>query len=93
MGTYQITNVRVSDKNATSTEKITDVRLENGKYADCTVAQIVKYLEGNNNFFYTTANQPNKSFVEVVYPSGRDPYIRTKANSTTKDNLLNLKPF
>ena len=65
MGTYQITRVRVSDNNATSTEKITDVRLA-GNYADCTVAQIIKYLENNNDFFYTTAYQTAKSFIDLA---------------------------
>lgn len=92
MGTYQITYVRVSDNNATSTEKITDVRLLGG-YADCTVAQIINYLESDNDFFYTTAYQTTKSFIEPVYPTGRTPYIRTKANSTTTDNLLSLPRF
>ena len=92
MGTYQITHVRVSDNNATSTEKITDVKLS-GNYKDCTVAQIIKYLENNNDFFYTTTYQTAKSFIEVATSSLGNKYIRTKANYTTKDNLLSLPRF
>lgn len=92
MGLYQITHVRVSDNNATSTEKITHVRLA-GNYSDCTVAEIIRYIEANNEFFYTTAYTTTKSYVEVATSSLGNKYIRTKANNTTKDNLLNLPRF
>lgn len=92
MGIYQITHVRVSDNNTTSVEKITDVRLA-GNYQDCAVADIIRYIEANNEFFYTTASTTTKSFVEVATSSLGHKYIRTKANSTTKDNLLSLPRF
>ncbi|MFK4885852.1 DUF3892 domain-containing protein [Lactococcus petauri] len=92
MGLYQITHVRVSDNNATSVEKITDVRLA-GNYKDCTVAEIIKYIEGNNEFFYTTAHTTTKSIVEVATSALGNKYIRTKANGTKQDNLLSLPRF
>ncbi|WP_081016075.1 DUF3892 domain-containing protein [Lactococcus garvieae] len=51
-------------------------------------------MNNNHTFFYTdyfTLTQ--KAFIEVVRHSSGDPYIRTKANSTIKDNLLNLPRF
>lgn len=92
MGQYQITHVRISDNNATSVEKITDVKLSDG--TPFTVSQIVNFIDQGHNFFYTHGYyQPSKAFVEAVHPSNRDPYIRTKANSTTSDNLLSLPRF
>lgn len=93
MGTYQITHVRVSDDNATSTEKITDIRLD-GFLPDCTVEYAVDLLDHRNVLFYTTSpSQEMRTYVEPMHPVGRNPYIRTKGNDTTKDNLLNLPRF
>ena len=91
MGQYQITHVRVSDDNATSVEKITHVQLNDG--TPFTVSQIVKFIDKGHDFFYTHGYFLSKALVEAVHPTNRDPYIRTKANSTTNDNLLNLPRF
>ncbi|MGL4697093.1 DUF3892 domain-containing protein [Enterococcus larvae] len=87
---YQITHVRVSESFPTSTEKITDVKLSSGSVE--TVAQVVKYLDLNMEYFYTTSAS-SRALVESVHPVGRPAYIRTKANATTKDNLLSLPRF
>lgn len=87
---YQITHVRLSDNNATSTEHIIRVKLSDG--TEETKAQVVKYIDQGMEYFYTVGGN-SKAYVETVHPVGRDPYIRTKANSTTKDNLLSLPRF
>lgn len=87
---YQITHVRVSDSFPTSIDKITAVKLSDGSVE--TVAQVVKYLDLFMEYFYTTSAN-SRALVEAVHPAGRPPYIRTKANATTKDNLLNLPRF
>ena len=43
--------------------------------------------------YYYTDNLGIKSEVESVHPQYGAPYIRTKANYTTKDNLLSLPRF
>lgn len=92
MGAYQITHVRVSDNNATSTDKITDVKLSGGH--PYSVAEIINFIKNGHEFFYTHGlYQTNKAFIEVVRPAYHDPYIRTKANNTTTDNLLSLTRF
>ncbi|KKX52426.1 DUF3892 domain-containing protein [Brevibacillus borstelensis] len=90
MASYQITHVRLSDSNSTSTEHITHVKLSGGTVE--TKADVVKYIDGGHEYFYTTSSN-SKAYVETVHPVGRPAYIRTKANSTTKDNLLSLPRF
>jgi hypothetical protein len=87
---YQITHVRLSDDSATSTEHITDVRLSDG--AEETKAQVVKYIDQGMEYYYTQSTG-SRADVETVHPTGRTPYIRTKANNTTRDNLLSLPRF
>ncbi|WP_164667692.1 DUF3892 domain-containing protein [Virgibacillus doumboii] len=87
---YRITHVRLSDNNATSTEAITHVKLSDGTVE--TKAQVVKYIDQGMEYYYTKTTG-SKAVVETVHPVGRNPYIRTKANSSTKDNLLSLPRF
>ncbi len=87
---YHITHIRTSENNATTTDKITRVKLEGG--TEETVEQVVKYLDAKMEYYYTTSNN-SKALVESVHPTHGQPYIRTKANHTTKDNLLNLPRF
>lgn len=53
----------------------------------------------NNNTYNIVAIRTKYSFsdtaseVESVHPQYGAPYIRTKANYTTKDNLLSLPRF
>lgn len=86
----QITHVRLSVASTTSTEHITHVQLSGGTVE--TVAQVVGYIDRGMEYFYTTSTA-SKAIVETVHPVGRPAYIRTKANSTTTDNLLSLPRF
>ncbi|OME58211.1 hypothetical protein BSK59_08485 [Paenibacillus odorifer] len=87
---YQITHIRLSVATPTSSEHIKEVKLSSGVIE--TVAQVVKYIDSKMEYFYTTS-AGSKAIVESVHPSGRAAYIRTKGNSTTSDNLLNLPRF
>lgn len=87
---YQITHIRLSDNNATSVESIIEVKLSDGSKE--TKAQVVIYIDRGMEYYYTQTNG-SKADVETVHPVGKDPYIRTKANNTTKDNLLSLPRF
>ncbi|AWN66981.1 DUF3892 domain-containing protein [Lactococcus lactis] len=93
MANYQITHIRVSDNNATSTEKITHVKILANDPA-YTVNDIIGLIQQGHQFFYTTTPyQTTKSFIEVATSSLGNKYIRTKANYTTRDNLLSLPRF
>ncbi|HFD1693321.1 TPA: DUF3892 domain-containing protein [Enterococcus faecium] len=87
---YRITHIRVSGNYATSTDKITHVQLEDGTVES--VAEVVRFLDQNLEYYYTTSTY-SKALVESVHPSYGQAYIRTKRNSTEKDNLLNLPKF
>lgn len=87
---YHITHIRTSEKNATTTDKITHIKLESG--TEETVEQVVRYLVAKMEFYYTTSSNLT-ALVEAVHPTHGQPYIRTKANHTKKDNLLNLPRF
>jgi len=86
----KITHVRVSEYNPTSTDKITDVKLSQGTSES--VSQVVRYLDSGAEYYYTTSTN-SRALVETVHPDYKPAYIRTKANRTTKDNLLNLPRF
>lgn len=90
MASYQITHVRVSTATASSTEHITHVLLTGGVTE--TREEVVRYIDGGHEYFYTYG-WTGRAVVETVHPNGRPAYIRTKANSTTTDNLLNLPRF
>ncbi|MEQ6218255.1 DUF3892 domain-containing protein [Levilactobacillus brevis] len=48
----------------------------------------------DNNFeYYFTSREGLKTKVETVHLAYSDPYIRTKANQITSDNLLSLPRF
>ena len=84
----RITNIRLQTP-GTGTEKITHVKLASGQ--SYSVADIVGYLKtGNYAFFYTLENGYRG---EVTYVEANPPYIRTKPDRTTVDNLLNLPRF
>lgn len=87
---YQIIAVRTKDIFAFKPSDITDVKLSNGSTES--VQAVVKYIDSGVEYFYTTS-WTSKAEVESVHPDSRAPYIRTKANYTTADNLLNLPKF
>lgn len=90
MATYKITNIRLSDEYPSTTEKITHIKLSDGDVE--TIAQAVRYIDDKHVYYYVNS-YGNDTKVETVHPYGRDPYIRTEANNTTKDNLLSLDKF
>lgn len=83
----RITNVHLGNS-GTSTEKITKVKLVSGE--TYFVAGIVSRLKKGDTFFYTLESG-YRGYVEYVNSS--HPYIRTKADNSTVDNLLNLPRF
>lgn len=87
---YQITHIRLSNTGFESNEKITDVKLSNFEVK--TIHQVIVSLEVGNEYYYTNVDG-STAYVEAVFPSSGTPYIRTKANYTTKDNLLSLPRF
>lgn len=86
----RITHIRLSSNYASTTEHITHVKLYGGQVQ--TKADVVRYISSGYQYYYTRVDG-SKAEVEVVRPSGREPYIRTKGNHTTKDNLLSLPRF
>ncbi|WP_068786631.1 DUF3892 domain-containing protein [Paenibacillus phocaensis] len=91
MASYQITHIRLSDPWGSNTEHITHVMLSGGTVE--TREEVVRYIDGGHEYFYTHGPWNTKAYVETVHPYGRPAYIRTKANNTTTDNLLSLPRF
>lgn len=85
----EITHVRLSH-GGTDERHITEVMLATG--LTFTREQIVDHIELKLEYFFTTGDG-RKATVEAVRPSVGSPYIRTKADNTTKDNLLSLPRF
>ena len=50
--------------------------------------EAVSYVRRNPDSVYTSASGGSKTYVEVV--DATPPYLRTKPNGTTSDNLLSL---
>lgn len=89
---YKITHVRLSS-GGTTVEHITDVKgvNDNGTGFTETVAQVVMYLKRGLKYYVSVGGNT----VDVTYSTsalGRE-YIKTKPDSTTKDNLLSLPRF
>jgi len=87
---FQVTHIRLSNTFSDSAESIEKVKLSSGTIE--TVAEVVKRIDYGYEYFYTQVDG-SKALIETVHPIGGDPYIRTKANKTTKDNLLSLPEF
>lgn len=87
---YRITHIHLTDPNASSTERIEKVKLEDGTVE--TVPQVVKYIDGHMEYYYTNTSGI-RADVESVHPTNRAPFIRTVKNFTTQDNLLRLPRF
>lgn len=90
MSVSKITHIRLSGESSQLTDKITHVKLSDDTVE--TVAQVVLYIDNKNDYYYVDSSGARIE-VESVHPSGKLPYIRTKSNATTKDNLLNLPTF
>lgn len=88
--TYKIIAIRTKHSFSTTPEDITAVKLS-FDYVE-SVSSVVDAIDSGSNYYYTD-NLGLKSEVEPVHPHIGNPYIRTKANYTTKDNLLSLPRF
>lgn len=87
---YEIKEIHLDNAYSQSTESISQVKLSDGTIE--TKQQVVGYIDKNMEYYYTTSAN-TRADVESVHPYNRDPYIRTKGNQTTKDNLLSLPRF
>lgn len=87
---YQVTHIRLSSPIYDTTQEITDVKLSTGAVES--VQSVVKFIDQGMKYYYTDV-RGSQAEIETVHPSYGDPYIRTKANSTTRDNLLSLPKF
>ncbi|GEO27040.1 hypothetical protein AAC03nite_28250 [Alicyclobacillus acidoterrestris] len=85
----QITHVR-TESTGTHPKHITNVKLSNGD--EKTRATVVNEIDSGTSYYYTKGGGQT-GYVETVHPSGETPYIRTKSDSTTADNLLKLPRF
>lgn len=56
-----------------------------------TVAQTVSSIEGGTNTFYVDC--PQRADVYVEQTSAGKKFLKTRADTTTKNNLDNLPPF
>lgn len=72
------------------TSEIQAVKLKNGE--TLSVQEVIFAISAGQSFFYTTTCN-SRAYVEVVTPLIGKQYIRTKSNTTTSDNLLNLPKF
>lgn len=87
---YQIIAVRLDFEFYKTEDHITEVKLYDGTIE--TVPQVVKYIDSNYRYYFTSSNR-NEVDVEAVHPNSGAAYIRTKPNNTTRDNLLSLPRF
>lgn len=86
---YQITHVRVQSP-GTSEQHITNVKLSSG--SSYTRSEVVKNIDSGIGHYFTTGDGKIATVISV-HPSSGDPYIKTKPDSTVKDNLLSLPRF
>lgn len=87
---YKITHIRLSDNFASSTDKITHVKLESGVVE--TVAMVAYFIDWGCKYSYT--NKSGKEiFVTSVHPSIGIPYIQTLGRLSESDELLELPVF
>ncbi|WP_413476746.1 DUF3892 domain-containing protein [Latilactobacillus fuchuensis] len=87
---YEIVKVSVKNVFSPSESDIERVKLSDGTIE--TVPQVVNFIDRSFDYYFTSSNG-HKTEVETVHPSNSEPYIRTKANQTTSDNLLSLPRF
>lgn len=89
MATYQITHVRVESP-GTHEQHITQVKLSGGTVE--TRTQVHDYIKLGHVYYYTVGGGKTAQ-VEAVTSSQGTKYIKTKPDSTIKDNLLSLPRF
>lgn len=89
---YEIVAIHTQDPTPVFPDEIISVKLRSGLIE--TKQQVVDYIDAKMIYFYTTPGNPEDvTLVETVHPSTGEPYIRTRENSTTLDNLLSLPRF
>lgn len=87
---YQIVAIKTKYSFSDTPEDIIAVKLS-FDYVE-SVPDVISSIKYGSTYYYTD-RFGYKSEVEVVHPTHGDLYIRTKANYTTKDNLLSLPRF
>lgn len=85
MANHQITHIRKPDVNS-SLEHITHVKYDGIVH---TREEVIRLIDNRTDAFYVSV-PAGTAWVEVVRPAGRSAYIKTKPDSTGKDNLLSL---
>lgn len=88
MATYRITCIVKPGPNYSALEHITHVGLETNQIVD--VPSIIQFIEYGQHRFYVQDRLGNTSWVTVVRPIGRNPYIKTEPDQNLQDNLLAL---
>lgn len=86
---YEIKKVRLS---AGGTEEKHIIRVQLAGGTEESRADVVKWIDGGLRYYFTTGGG-KEADVGTVHPTSGDPYIRTKPDSTIKDNLLSLDRF
>lgn len=87
---YRIVAIRTKYSFSDTADDIIAVKLDFG-YVE-SVPDVVSSIDFGSTYYYTD-EFGIKSEVESVHPQHGAPYISTKANYTTKDNLLSLPHF
>jgi len=85
----QITHVRKSGPE-NDCSCITNVKLASDETG--TVQQIINLIQQKNQFYVVDPKDNSKVIVNAV-PENNPTYIRTQANDTSDDNLLQLPTF
>lgn len=85
----RITNVRVAQP-GTHEQHITDFKMDTG--TAFTKSQMVAYVSMSPGSYYTSADG-KRAEVIVAQSENNVPYVKTKPDSTTKNNLLSLPRF
>ena len=86
---YKITHVRVQSQGSTE-QHITNIKISIG--TTYTRAEAVRNIDSSIEHYFTTRDGKTATVV-TVHPYSGDPYIKTKPDSTIKDNLLSLPRF
>lgn len=85
----RIVAVRVAHP-GTMEQHITHFKLDSGTVF--TRAEMVAYVKLSPDTYYTNV-EGHKAYVEVAVSSNGTEYVKTKADYTTKNNLLSLPRF
>ena len=87
----EITRIRLSENCATSTDKITHIKTNDGKVES--VAEVAHFIDNVPIEYYYTDSSNQRVTVEIGSHFGRKPIIKSKSCFKILDNLLNLPRF